>query len=218
MFLVMAHKVLNKVNMQKPNVLTAKEFDPYFQKVLQLIRGRSVLNPFKCWHLYEFSKRAHKMDGVMAEVGVFRGGGAMTMFMAAPTQRIHLFDTFAGMPDVANPRLDIHKAGQFSNTSLKEVKAYLKDYKTVFHQGIFPDTAKGVKGPFSLVHIDVDLHQSVKTACEFFIDKLVPWGIMLFDDYGARTCPGAKKAVDEFFAKQGKSFVTLDTGQALYIN
>jgi O-methyltransferase len=42
--------------------------------------------------------------------------------------------------------------------------------------------------------------------------------MMLFDDYGFTSCPGVRKAVDEFFADKLHKPVYLPTGQALVIN
>jgi len=40
---------------------------------------------------------------------------------------------------------------------------------------------------------------------------------MLFDDYGFRSCPGARRAIDEFFESKPESVVLVPTGQALII-
>ena len=33
---------------------------------------------------------------------------------------------------------------------------------------------------------------------EFFYDKVVPGGVIVFDDYGWQNCLGVKQAIDEF--------------------
>lgn len=40
-------------------------------------------------------------------------------------------------------------------------------------------------------------------------------GVMVFDDYGFPSCPGAKKAVDEFFKSKIETPIYLPTGQCL---
>jgi len=40
-----------------------------------------------------------------------------------------------------------------------------------------------------------------------------PGGVLLFDDYGYASCPGARAAVDEFFADKPEVPVAIATGQ-----
>ena len=40
---------------------------------------------------------------------------------------------------------------------------------------------------------------------------------MICDDYGFVTCPGAKKAMDEFFEDKAEPVIMLTTGQAFII-
>jgi len=197
------------------NTIEFEKADPSFSGILKQITGRCLLPPPKVWHLFSFAKHTSSMIGEIAEVGVFRGGGAKVICSGSPNKTLHLFDTFEGMPET-DKKLDIHKKGDFSATSLESVKKFLNGHKVVFHKGLFPATAKGVNGQFCFVHVDVDIHSSTKAACEFFYPKMTNGGIMLFDDYGARSCPGAKKAVDDYFSDKGQ-VIMLATGQALKI-
>jgi len=40
-------------------------------------------------------------------------------------------------------------------------------------------------------------------------------GLILLDDYGFESCPGVRKATNEFFARRSEKIVELSTGQAL---
>ena len=42
-------------------------------------------------------------------------------------------------------------------------------------------------------------------------------GLMRFDDYGFATCPGARRAIDEFFADKAEPIIDLPTGQAFVV-
>jgi O-methyltransferase len=54
------------------------------------------------------------------------------------------------------------------------------------------------------------------SSLEFFYPKLATGGVVVCDDYGFATCPGAKLAMDNFF--KGKSKVlSLTTGQGMVI-
>ena len=76
------------------------------------------------------------------------------------------------------------------------------DFKSsVFiYKGIFPkENSEHVKDlEFSFVHIDVDIHDSVKECLEFFVPRMIASGIIVMDDYNAPTCNGAKIAADDF--------------------
>ena len=46
----------------------------------------------------------------------------------------------------------------------------------------------------------------------FFYPRLVPGGIVVCDDYGFPTCPGATSAVDEFLADKPEKMLSLASG------
>jgi len=123
------------------------------------------------------------------------------------------------MPETGHHSVDGHRKGDFADTSLEEVKEFLKDNNNVyFYPGIFPKTADPILNSiFSFVHVDVDIHQSAVDCCNFFYDKLSSGGIMVFDDYGWASCPGVKTAVDDFFSNKSEVPCYLPTGQAIVI-
>ena len=53
---------------------------------------------------------------------------------------------------------------------------------------------------FGFLSIDVDLYQPIRDALEFFYPRLCGGAIIYLDDYGFNDFPGARLAVDEFFA------------------
>jgi len=117
-------------------------------------------------------------------------------------RKLHLFDTFEGMPILADSDPGGHKKGDFGDTSLDSVKELLADYNHVeYHPGFIPTTFDGVDGQFAFVHVDVDLFETSSACYEFFYPKMVKGGIMICDDYGFRKYEtSARKAVDTFFA------------------
>ena len=46
----------------------------------------------------------------------------------------------------------------------------------------------------------------------FFYPRLSPGGILVCDDYGFTTCPGATRAIDEFFAGKPEKMLALGGG------
>jgi hypothetical protein len=160
---------------------------------------RSIVPKIRQEFLRKQALQVSSLRGEAAEVGVFKGGTAKLLAQAMPGRMIHLFDTFEGMPETS--KFDLHKPGDFSDTSLETVNEYLQGYNVHFWPGIFPDSARLLPDDteFVLIHVDVDIYESTKAVCEFFWPRLVAGGIMVFDDYNSPTCPGANKAVDEFF-------------------
>lgn len=103
---------------------------------------------------------------------------------------------------------------------LDEVRHNLADLAPyiVYHKGWIPECFDlKAKLTFSFVHIDVDLHQPTLDALIYFYPRMSNHGIILCDDYGFETCPGAKKAFDDFFGDSGDQILHLPTGQGVVI-
>ncbi len=52
----------------------------------------------------------------------------------------------------------------------------------------------------SLLHFDVDLYEPTRKALELLYPKVVPGGVVVFDEYGLLAWPGETNAVNEYFA------------------
>jgi O-methyltransferase len=193
------------------------EFPRYFK----LAQDKTVVGQHSCYVLYRLALQAFHVRGDFWECGVYKGGTAALFaeLLAegpAKEKRLHLFDTFAGMPDV-RPDLDKHKRGDFADTSLSDVKATVGHPALVhYHPGFMPDTFAGLEASqIAFARVDVDIYQSVRDCCEFIFPRLSAGGFMIFDDYGLPSCPGARRAVDEYFEGTSISPLVLSTGQAL---
>jgi O-methyltransferase len=183
-------------------------------------RTRTLVDEPRAQMLYQLARHASCLEGSMAEIGVYRGGTAKILAHIADGagRKLHLFDTFGGMPNTDVQR-DLLGEGDFANTSLEDVRSFLAPHRSpVFHQGEFPGTSGPVENErFSLVHCDADIASSVEACCEFFYPRLVPGGVIVFDDYGFTSTPGAKKVSDAFFAAKPEPLLHLVTSQAIAI-
>lgn len=213
------YKIQTVSPVDTPNPIHLWNDDHKFKKLMDQILGYTVVDEVRCFMIYQYAKQAAQLPGDVAEVGVYQGGTAKLVakvFTRKKNKVVHLFDTFSGTPK-GDSKKDLHKESDFSDTSLRSVKKYLKDCKNVqFYPGIFPETADPIsRKKFCFVHIDVDLYKSVIDCCTFFYPQMESGGIMIFDDYGFITCPGAKIAVDEFFKDKPDSPTYLPTGQSI---
>ncbi len=108
-------------------------------------RGReSLLTANESFTLYGIAHAQAALDGEMAEFGVFEGTSASLIAAAAPGRALHLFDSFAGLPEPRADEREVLQRGQFE-ASLPRVRARLADLDMVrFHPGAFPASTTGL--------------------------------------------------------------------------
>jgi heptosyltransferase-2 len=185
--------------------------DPEIQRLVAALKSagiESLLDPARFLALAVLVRLSAKNSPAdIIELGVYKGGSSALMALvlrgADLVRPLHLCDTFEGMPKTLD--WQYHKEFDFADTSLESVSARLTkldpQFPFRFHQGLFSETLPKLAVPrFCFAHVDADLYESVRQACEFVYPRMEKGGFIVFDDYGCPTCPGAKKAVDEFFA------------------
>ena len=191
-----------------------------FRRYYELAALRTLVSPDRCYVLYSLLKQAIHITGNIWECGVYKGG--TTAMMAAilrvkqPTMKLYLFDTFAGMPET-DPTKDLHQQGDFADTSVEAVAQYLRyDARCYIRQSLIPDTFVGLEDErIAFIHIDLDIYQAIFDCLKFAWPRISLGGFVVLDDYGFPTCPGAREAVDEFFAHERCVPLCLPTGQAV---
>ncbi|MAU52436.1 MAG: methyltransferase [Roseovarius sp.] len=181
----------------------------------------------RCYTLLAAARSVRDIPGDFAECGVRFGKSSRFLLSGAGEQsakRLFIFDSFEGLSD---PGADDAMSGGGAawvkgDLAVPEeiVRRNLSDFgdRAVLYKGWIPDRFGEVEaGRFSLVHVDVDLYEPTMAAVEFFYPRVNPGGVILCDDYGSADCPGAKKAIDEFFADKPENVIGLTSGQSLVI-
>ncbi len=203
---------------------------PEFQRTLDVLRDHDVYyepKVLRYWQLHQLAEAAIRPGTAVAEFGVYRGATARLLAEVAarraPGARIHLLDTFAGMPSAQayDYSGEDYRPGDLGDVDIAAVRR-LMDMPGVeprFHVGMFSDTLPAVDEPaeLSLVHIDSDLYDSLMQACDWAYPRTRAGGMIVFDDYGSEDCPGASRAIEEFFAPRPEEPIVLPTGQALVV-
>lgn len=200
-------------------------FEDWFQKLYSTVQDHTIVTEDRCYIIYKFALHCLRLDGEFAECGVYKGGSAALISYTlngtnTQDKRLHLFDTFTGIPATAGEDSSGLKPGEFDDASLADVKAVLREFPFVaLHPGAIPATFPAVKyKTFALVHVDVVTYKATEDCCTFFYDRMVRGGVIIFDDYGFPGFKfGAKRAVDEFFADKTESPISLPTGQCIVI-
>lgn len=211
----------------KPNFnMRMLAFDPFWNHRILLSENRDVRRLFEnvlssdtialdiseIWSLYRTVNNLTNIKGDLAELGVFRGGSARVILEADKKKILHLFDTFEGIPEVTQ-EVDTLNIGSIRGSTLGTVKSYLESYseRIVYHQGIFPKSAQNLPTDrvHSFVHMDLDVYQSTKAGLNYFGPKMSKGGVIMIHDYNSISCPGVKKAVDEYLVFNNKTKLEL---------
>lgn len=117
--------------------------------------------------------------------------------------RVHLFDSFEGIPQ-AGPHdkeyLEAGHAAGLSASSLENTKKFMRRWGIpeellVYHPGWFADTvASMMQTPIALLRLDGDLYESTKVCIEHLYPLVSAGGIVIIDDWALSGC---RKAVME---------------------
>lgn len=151
-----------------------------------------------------------KLDGCVAECGVFRGDSAKYINKFFPDRKLYLFDTFKGFEET-DIEYEIGLNNQnynesvfnnkelFANTNL-ELLMQKMEYPSNIEicKGFFPKTAQNVNDLFVFVNLDMDLYLPMLAGLNFFWDKIVTGGCILLHDFFHPSLPGVRKAVNDF--------------------
>jgi len=201
--------------------------DSSFQAMLASIEGFTKVDKYRCFELWKLIEQTAKLkNGSIIEIGVWRGGtGALIAKQAKNCgieEKIYLCDTFTGVVK-AGTRDSSYKGGEHADTSCEAVGELIFNRMKLDNveilQGIFPDqTGHRVEGmQFRFCHVDVDVYQSAKDIVEWIWDKMVPGGVMVYDDYGFYGCDGITKYVEEQMACKDRFVIHNLNGHAIIL-
>lgn len=203
--------------------------DEAFMKIYTQIKGNTLVDIYRCYELWQLIKKVQSLNpqAAVLEVGVWRGGtaGIMAQQLAniKSTATLYLADTFSGVAK-AGANDSFYTGGEHSDTSQQIVEDVLNNKSQYPHykilKGIFPeDTAQEIKADeqFSLCHIDVDVYTSAKDILEWVWKRLIPGGVVVFDDYGFHSCTGVTKLVDEYRSHADRQIIHNLNGHAIMI-
>jgi hypothetical protein len=159
------------------------------------------------------------IPGDFVETGVFAGAHCAVMAKAImdwennpelKTRRVHLFDSFTGIPQAGPLDIEFLEAGKKpgeSTCSRQQVKAYMTAWGIpsellVYHEGLFSETVppfldeQSVKSPMytpairagiALLRLDGDLYESTKD-CMPLLDHVSRGGYVIVDDFNLSGC------------------------------
>lgn len=159
------------------------------------------------YNTWELCERAidENIPGDFAEAGVYKGTHPMIMAKVAslkdPSRKIHLYDSFEGVPKVRQKRDEVEisaygksEGGELSSSGVAyaSVEHTMQAFnannapldRCVFHKGWFQDVLPNEQIPmFAVLRLDTDLLESNEICMKYMYPKLHPGGYFITDDF-----------------------------------
>lgn len=188
-----------------------------------------ALNPLKWRHYFVYwsalsAAKSTKGDiKNLVEMGTCDG---LTAFFAMTAMKnlnldykCYMYDAWEAMKGDHLFASEKSKDGMYGYLELDTTLDNLKDFSrnTVFNKGYIPDSFGDSINPLDLtwLHIDLNAAAPSRASLEFFYEKLLPGGIILFDDYASHDHVETKRVVDTFFHLKNVNLIQLPTGQSM---
>jgi O-methyltransferase len=183
-----------------------REWAPLARICLTLIPRYTMVLPRRLLslrHLVE-DLETRGISGDIVECGSWNGGSAALMGLYG-SRKVWVFDSFEGLPEPGENDGEWERKHYFKGWSQGDPAKVREAFRKL---GVPTERFEIVKGWFdrtlpgapirsiSLLHVDADWYESVKTVLETLYAKVERGGFVVLDDYGR--FEGCRKAFDEF--------------------
>ncbi|CEN81160.1 TylF/MycF/NovP-related O-methyltransferase [Paraclostridium sordellii] len=174
---------------------------------------------------YELYKKIVNIPGEVLEFGVYKGASIIRfatyreLLENTYSRKIIGFDIFEEFPKTDNDddnkfiqRFEEQGGNGISKEALEDFIKHKKINNIELIKGNVFDTLdefleKNKQIKISLLHLDLDVYKPTKFILEKLYERMIPGGIIVFDDYG--TVKGATDAIDEFLKEKNKKIEKL---------
>ncbi len=168
----------------------------------------------------EVCKSLSSLKGEMIEFGVNSGVTASIMLHSCHSADYWGVDSFEGLsqpdPLVDGTRWAKGELASPIHTARDRLAAWSDRVNLV--KGWIPECLGKIPDElrFKFVHLDLDLYEPTRASLFWVAPKVTNFGVVICDDSGFRSCPGATRAVNEFMQTFGDyRMFDLPTGQSL---
>jgi len=214
--------------------------DPVFEKAFATFRGKHPYDQYDgpdsiIWRLNTLiwgAREALSLEGDFVECGVFKGDMSYTIAKCLGFEELprtfYLYDSFEGFSPKYSSAADFPLNPRFFDFANKVYQtpgiyedvcarfAGMNNVKVI--RGFLPDSLS-IATPEKIAFLHIDLNSAApEIGClEALFPRVVPGGIIIFDDFGWIDYSPQKVAEDAFFAKLGYRVLELPSGQGLVI-
>jgi O-methyltransferase len=211
--------------------------EPSFAKAFAAIRDSHQYDQYEgpdsiAWRLNTLvwaGRSALRTGGDFVECGTFKGDMAWVVLQTIGAERIPrfwLFDSFEGFsadysssqdfPE--NPGFIDFADGFYRQPGLYEyVRERFAPFANVtLTKGFLPEALDAATPDrIGFLHIDLNSPRAEIAVLERLFDRVLPGGVIVFDDYGWKMFHKQKEVEDDFMRQKGYEILELPTGQGL---
>jgi hypothetical protein len=211
-----------------------------FRDAYLAIRGSHVYDAYDTpdtisWRLHTLIWAARcglAHEGDLVECGVFKGDMAWVVSTVLADElhdrTYYLYDSFEGFSSELSSADDYPGNPGFFDFANKvygepgifeAVSRRFADNPNVrIIRGFLPDTLSAATPErIAFLHIDLNSPAAEVKVLEVLFDRVVPGGVIVFDDYGWEVFRRQREAEDRFMASRGHAILELPTGQGLVV-
>lgn len=171
--------------------------------------------------IWAFDNALH-LEGDIVECGVWRGFsfGFLTDYFdfAAVDKTLWLYDTYQGIPPEydsdGHDTPELHEDGLYERV-VERFRAF-SNVRPV--RGLLPASLEGQSpDKIALLHLDLNSTRGEIETLEVLFDRVVPGGMIVFDDYGWSLYRPQHDAEKAWAAERGYRILEMPNGQGLLI-
>jgi len=213
--------------------------EPAFAQAFRAIQGSHPYDQYDgpdsiAWRLNTLvwaGRSALRTGGDFVECGTFKGDMAWVVLQtigSAHIPRFWLFDSFEGFSrDYSSPEDFAGSPGflDFADGFYRQPGLYesVRDRFASFAnvsliKGFLPATLDAATPEqIGFLHIDLNSPRAEIAVLERLFDRVLPGGVIVFDDYGWKMFHKQKEAEDDFMRRRGYEILEMPTGQGLVV-
>jgi O-methyltransferase len=205
----------------------AKTLTDSTEQLLEKVKPYTMSSRLKLRNLKQLAELVNQtqVPGDFVECGTFKGGSAAVISTElTPERKLWLFDSFEGLPDVAE--VDGAESKEWVGKCRAAEADVIAALTTVgaapdqyfLRKGWFQDTfQQQLPERVALLHCDADWYDSVLLTLETFYERIPPGGVVVLDDFG--WWEGCREAFYEFCQRHSEKplLERVDCDQAYWI-
>ena len=181
------------------------------------------------WRLHTLAwaaRNALNVEGDFVECGTFKGFCFEVLLKYIDFQdlprKAYLYDTFTGLPEQTSTEEE-REAWAYPPEEIGPLYEQVCEKFSIYQnvvivRGIVPDSfGQAVPERIAFLHIDMNSEQAEMLALEHLFDRVVPGGMIVFDDFGWSCNVNQMRSELAFMNERKHSVLELPTGQGVVI-